>query len=105
MAPTIGLLRRGIAFTMHVVLTSSPNCGVLWSWRMSRILFFLAVIIVVYLLLKRYRRQAPKEDISSAAEEMVRCAQCGVHLPKSESLLVGGNFYCCDAHRREHTSK
>jgi hypothetical protein len=26
-------------------------------------------------------------------------------LPKSESILAGGNFYCSDAHRREHTSK
>jgi uncharacterized protein len=36
---------------------------------------------------------------------MVRCVQCGVHLPKSESILAGGNYYCSDAHRREHTSK
>lgn len=72
---------------------------------MSRLLLLLAVIIVVYLLLKSYRRQAPKQDVSASAEEMVRCAQCGVHLPKSESILASGNFYCSDAHRREHTSK
>ncbi len=72
---------------------------------MSRLLFLLAVIVVVYLLLRSFRRQAPKQDGSGAAEEMVRCAQCGVHLPKSESIMAGGNFYCSDAHRREHTSK
>lgn len=72
---------------------------------MSRLLFLLAVVIVVYLLLRSFRRQAPKQDGSAAAEEMVRCAQCGVHLPKSESILAGGNYYCSDAHRREHTSK
>lgn len=72
---------------------------------MSRLLFLLAVIIVVYLLLKSYRKQAPKQDVSASAEEMVRCAQCGVHLPKSESILANGNFYCSDAHHREHTSK
>ena len=72
---------------------------------MSRLFFLLAVIIVVYLLLKSYRRQAPKQDMPASAEEMVRCVQCGVHLPKSESILAGGNFFCCDAHRREHTSK
>ncbi len=72
---------------------------------MSRLLFLLAVIIVVYLLLKSYRKQPPKQDVSTSAEEMVRCAQCGVHLPKSESILAGGNYYCSDAHRREHTSK
>jgi uncharacterized protein len=72
---------------------------------MSRLLFLLAVVVVVFLLLRSYRRQAPKQDASAPAEEMVRCVQCGVHLPKSESILAGGNFYCSDAHRREHTSK
>jgi uncharacterized protein len=72
---------------------------------MSRLLFLLAVIVVVYLLLKSYRRQPPGQDVSGSAEEMVRCAQCGVHLPKSESIMAGGNFYCSDAHRRQHSSK
>ncbi|MBI5006387.1 MAG: hypothetical protein HZB95_04600 [Nitrosomonadales bacterium] len=75
---------------------------------MSRLLFLLAVIVVVFLLLRAYRRKAPRQQDAAAeaeAEEMVRCAKCGVHLPKSESILAGGNFYCSDAHRREHTSK
>jgi uncharacterized protein len=72
----------------------------------GRVFFVLAVIVVVFLLLRSYRRQAPKQqDVSPVAEEMVRCVQCGVHLPKSESILAGGNFYCSDAHRREYTSK
>ncbi len=72
---------------------------------MSRLLFLLAVVIVVYLILRSMRAQAPKQDVAASSEEMVRCAQCGVHLPKSESILAGGSFYCSDAHRREHTSK
>jgi uncharacterized protein len=72
---------------------------------MSRLLFLLAVVVAVYLLLKSFRRQAPKQDASTAAEEMVRCAQCGVHLPKSESVRAGDNYYCSDAHRLEHSSR
>jgi uncharacterized protein len=73
---------------------------------MSRLLFLLAVIVVVFLLLRSFRKRAPgQQHPPAAAEEMVRCAKCGVHLPKSESILAGGNFYCCDAHRREHSSK
>ena len=73
---------------------------------MSRLLFLLAVAVVVYLLLRSFRRQAPKQDAPPAqAEEMVRCVQCGVHLPKSEAIMAGGNFYCSDAHRREHSSR
>jgi uncharacterized protein len=72
---------------------------------MSRLLFLLAIVIVVYLLLRSYRKPAPKQDAEAPAEEMVRCAHCGVHLPKSESILSGGKFFCSDAHRREHQSK
>lgn len=73
---------------------------------MSRLLFFLAIIIVVYLLLKSFRRPTVKNDPTTAPpEEMVRCAQCGVHLPKSESITSGGNYYCSDEHRRKHSSK
>ncbi len=72
---------------------------------MSRLLFLLAVIAVVYWLLKRYSKTSSRQDTDASGEDMVRCARCGVHLPKSESILSGGNYYCCDAHRREHESK
>lgn len=72
---------------------------------MSRLLFIFAVIAVVYWLLKSYGKQSPKQDSKATSEDMVRCAQCGVHLPKSESILAGGKFYCCDAHRREFESR
>jgi uncharacterized protein len=32
---------------------------------------------------------------------MVRCARCGVHLPKSEGFLSQGSFYCSDEHRQQ----
>lgn len=73
---------------------------------MSRLLFLLAVVIAVFLLLRSFRRKPPQQqDVPAAAEEMVRCAKCGVHLPKGESIMSGGNYYCSDACRREHTSK
>jgi len=75
------------------------------EFGMSRLLFLLAVAIVVYLLLKSYRRQMPKQDTPASSEEMVRCVVCGVHLPKSESILAGGKFFCSEAHRSEHISK
>jgi uncharacterized protein len=31
---------------------------------------------------------------------MVSCAHCGIHLPKNESLLADGKYYCCAAHSR-----
>ncbi|MDO9389210.1 MAG: PP0621 family protein [Methylotenera sp.] len=32
------------------------------------------------------------------AENMVQCATCKVHLPRSEAFLVNSNFYCSKAH-------
>jgi len=73
---------------------------------MSRLLFFAAIIVIVYLLLKSYRKQPPKEDDASGqSEDMVRCAQCGVHLPKHESIMADGKRYCSEAHRLAHAAK
>lgn len=63
--------------------------------------------MVIYLLLKYYRKQIPKKDVpsdekSEHRENMVRCAHCGVHLPKGESIAVDHKHYCSEAHRRAH---
>ena len=71
---------------------------------MSRLIFLFVVIAVVYWLLKSYRKPSPKQDVPAASEDMVRCARCGVHLPKSEATLSAGKFFCGEAHRREHES-
>lgn len=42
------------------------------------------------------RKPAPPRD----AERMVACRQCGVHLPVSESVESGGNYFCSDEHKR-----
>jgi len=75
---------------------------------MSRLLFLAAVVAVVYLLLKSYRSRISEEKPSARAEppvhaeDMVRCVHCGVHLPRSESIMAGGKFFCCEDHRRAH---
>jgi uncharacterized protein len=65
---------------------------------MSRLLLLAAIAAVVYLLIRSYRKEIPRQD-RSVAEDMVRCAHCGVHLPKSESIMAGGQFFCSAAHR------
>ncbi len=32
--------------------------------------------------------------------ELVRCAHCGVHLPRSESFTAGGRQFCSEEHGR-----
>ncbi len=71
---------------------------------MSRLLFLAAIAIVVYLVLRSLGRRAPHQGQPGRTEDMVRCAYCGVHLPKSESILTAGKYYCSDAHRRADQS-
>lgn len=68
---------------------------------MSRLFMLLAIVIAVYLLVKSYRKGSTQDQAMdpNAAEDMVRCAQCGVHLPRSESILAAGNYFCSAAHR------
>jgi len=69
---------------------------------MSRLIILLVIAAVVYLLFKSYRKDAPKqaeENSVKKPEDMVRCAHCGVHLPRSESIKADGKFYCSAEHR------
>lgn len=66
---------------------------------MSRLLLIIAVAVVIYLLVRSFRKQTPQQDKTITAEDMVRCAQCGVHLPKGESVQADGQFFCGAEHR------
>ena len=65
---------------------------------MSRLLLIIAIAAVIYLLIRSYRKQTQQQDKPSA-EDMVRCAHCGVHLPKGESVQADGRFFCSAEHR------
>ena len=73
---------------------------------MKYILLLALGLIVVYWVLKRYHRRVPRPGTPPAtgSEDMVRCAHCGVHLPRSESLTTQGKFYCTPEHRRQDTN-
>jgi len=66
---------------------------------MSRLLLLVVIAAVVYLLIRSYRRKSEEPEQDAVAEDMVRCAYCGVHLPRSESIKAGDKFYCSAEHR------
>ncbi len=39
------------------------------------------------------------------AEPMVRCASCGVHSPKSESVRSGDQYFCSVEHAQRHAAR
>lgn len=39
------------------------------------------------------------------AEPMVRCAACGVHAPKSDSVFSAAQYFCSIEHARRHAAR
>jgi len=63
-----------------------------------RLLFWLAIIFTAIWLWRRLtRRAAPKQSVSTPTP-MVRCTQCGVHVPREQALQYDEHWYCSQAH-------
>jgi len=71
-----------------------------------------AALVLVVFWIWRNKREAEQNERAAArppappqretaVTEMVACAVCGVHLPKSEALIGNRGIYCSDAHRRQ----
>ena len=72
---------------------------------MAKIILLVLGLLFAYWLLKRYRRKIDRDGDApraGAAEDMVRCARCGVHLPRGESVAANGDFFCSAEHQRLH---
>ena len=72
---------------------------------MTKFLLLALGLLLAYWIIKGYNRKirsGPKQPPAASGEDMVRCAQCGVYLPRSESLMTGRAFYCSADHRRLH---
>ena len=72
---------------------------------MAKIILLVLGLLLVYWILKGYRRSIERRGApppKQGGEDMVRCAHCGVHLPRSESVATQGRFFCTPEHERLH---
>ena len=51
------------------------------------------------------RAGASARPAAALPEPMVRCAECGVHAPRSESVLGARQSFCCDEHARQYAAR
>ncbi|UVJ43351.1 PP0621 family protein [Pseudomonas sp. LS1212] len=67
---------------------------------MIRLLFWIALIAAAFWLWRKFKSPAasPRDNTLDSPLKMVRCAQCGVHLPKDRALPRGSQWYCSQAH-------
>lgn len=74
---------------MKYVLLIALALGLIWWWR----------------LLVRKNQARPKDAAPApppppgAADDMIACDHCGLHLPRSEALIGARGTYCSAAHR------
>lgn len=69
---------------------------------MGKILLLIIIGLVVYALIRNYRRSLDKPAASGhehTVEDMVKCAHCGVNLPRSEAIYSSGDFFCTPEHK------
>ena len=73
---------------------------------MAKILLVVIVFAAVYFIVRGYARalagQRAEGPLPDKTEDMVRCAYCGVHLPRGESVSKRELTFCSEEHQRLH---
>ena len=81
---------------------------------MGKLLLWVVIILAIMMIARiasaraSSRRNAAKTPPRAPArqpggqpvESMVRCAHCGIHLPRSEAVLLEGKVWCSRDHAR-----
>jgi uncharacterized protein len=69
----------------------------------------LIFIVVMWLLRMKKSARKPKAEQDhagskhDATETMIRCAQCGIHIPVSEAVIGRSDaVFCSEEHRLKH---
>ena len=67
---------------------------------MLRLLFWIALIAAAVWFWRKLKGQAStsRPPAEREAAPMVRCAYCGVHLPRDRALSHDQQWYCSQAH-------
>lgn len=62
--------------------------------------------LIIWVLYRAYQRllnkpqePQPQQPRQVKSTDMVRCAHCGIHIPKNEALQRDGLDYCSPEHR------
>jgi uncharacterized protein len=68
-----------------------------------KILLLIAIGFVVFAVIRTYQRSLNKPSAPARepiVEDMVKCAHCGVNLPRSEAIYSSGDFFCTPEHKQ-----
>jgi len=73
------------------------------SMNLIRLIIFGLIFWLLYRTVQRLLNKPPSPQSQQprkvTSTDMVRCAHCGIHIPKSEALQRDGRNYCSEEHR------
>jgi uncharacterized protein len=64
---------------------------------MPRILLFIILFWILYVVIKRFVAFINANKTSTnkpSPEKIIACAQCGLHVPESETRIINNTVYC-----------
>jgi uncharacterized protein len=71
---------------------------------MGRLLVLILLVVLAVWVIRRAFRASRAADPPAKQpleqQDLVRCARCGVHLPRSEARPADGALYCGEEHAR-----
>lgn len=69
-----------------------------------RLLFWIALIAAAFWLWRRLTQKKAPTTQQQGSLPMVRCAQCGMHVPQDQALQSQGRWYCSQAHLEQDST-
>lgn len=69
-----------------------------------RLLFWIALIGAAFWLWRRFAQKKAAPKPRQTTLPMVRCAQCGVHIPQDQALQSQDRWYCSRAHLEQDST-
>ena len=67
---------------------------------MGRIIVLILLVVLAVWLIRRALRATQTKEKPPVQGDLVACARCGVHLPRSEARLADGKLFCGEEHAR-----
>ncbi len=78
-------------------------CSYNKSMNIVRLLIVVLIVVILYQLVRRFFHASEPNDEGEKqirSGTMVRCKQCGLHIPSDEAVEGSGGYYCSEAHRQ-----
>jgi len=84
--------------------SKAPIVRIRYTWTMFGIrvlIYLLGIGLVIWILFRLAKGPRIGKKPARLADDMVRCARCGMFVPRQEALKDNERHYCCSQHRDE----